>query len=135
MTSSKDTMSDPLPDCHPVRLPKFNFLKTRMFTDRNWKISLQIVFHQWRLLVVAEFMKKFDTSNQKCTNYIGGSTLADARHMPPPRVQILSFWHTKFLKRNSPRESTPPYEVHAPLREILDPPLNYQRWLIRKSPY
>ena len=42
----------------------------------------------------------------------------------PLRVQILSFWHTKFLKRNRLGSPCSPYEVHAPLWEILDPPLS-----------
>ena len=41
----------------------------------------------------------------------------------PLRIQILSFWHTKFSKCNRFGSPRPPYEVHAPLREILDPPL------------
>ena len=36
-----------------------------------------------------------------------------ARPSPHLGVQILSFWHTKFSKRNHLR-SPPPYEVHAP---------------------
>ena len=53
---------------------------------------------------------------------IGGSRRGVPGARPPQRVQILSFWHRKFSKSNrlgSPR----PYEVHAPLLEILDPPL------------
>ena len=41
----------------------------------------------------------------------------------PLRVQILSFRHTQFSKLNCLRSQCPPYELDAPLREILDPPL------------
>ena len=64
----------------------------------------------------------FSTANCK-TISIGGSRggAPDAR---PLWVQILSFWHAKFLKRSRLGDArAPPYEVHAPLREILDPPL------------
>ena len=37
-----------------------------------------------------------------------------ARRAPPLRVQILSFWHAKFLKRSRLGVHGPPYEVHAP---------------------
>ena len=46
----------------------------------------------------------------------GGST-----GMRPPRGQILSFWHTNFSKRSCLGSWRSPYEVGAPLREILDP--------------
>ena len=49
----------------------------------------------------------------------GGSTLADARHKPPSQWSRF-FRFSKCNRLESPR---PPYEVHAPLREILDPPL------------
>ena len=39
------------------------------------------------------------------------------------RVQILSFRQTKFSKCNCLGNPRPPYEVHAPLWGILDPPL------------
>ena len=54
---------------------------------------------------------------------IGGSTLADARRTPPLRVQILSFWHTKFSKHNRLGSSPPPPRGPRPPWEILDPPL------------
>ena len=41
----------------------------------------------------------------------------------PPRVQILSFWHTNFLKRSHLGSWRPPTRSAPPLREILDPPL------------
>ena len=55
-------------------------------------------------------------------------TLADlggrARHAPPLRVQILSFWHAKFSKRSRLGGPRPPLRgPRPPLREILDPPL------------
>ena len=55
---------------------------------------------------------------------IGGSRGGVMAHAPR-RVQILLFWHTKFSKRNLLGSPGPPYEVHTPLREILDPPLTY----------
>ena len=47
-----------------------------------------------------------------------------AASMCPLRVEILSFQHTNFTKRSRLGSWCPPYEVGAPLREILDPPLN-----------
>ena len=47
---------------------------------------------------------------------IGGSRRVPGEH-PPLRAQILSFWHTKFSKRNCLGSLCPPP------REILDPPL------------
>ena len=41
--------------------------------------------------------------------------------VPPLRVQILSFWHTKFSKHSCLGSWHPPYKVGAPLWEILDP--------------
>ena len=41
----------------------------------------------------------------------------------PLRDPILSFRHTNFTKHSCLGSPRPPYEVHAPLREILDPPL------------
>ena len=41
----------------------------------------------------------------------------------PPRVQILSFWHTNFSKGNCLGSWRPPPRGRRPLREILDPPL------------
>ena len=55
--------------------------------------------------------------------YLGVACPAHAPPPSPPRVQILSFRHTKFLKRNHLGSPRPSYEVHAPLQEILDPPL------------
>ena len=54
---------------------------------------------------------------------IGGSRGGVPGTRPPLRVQILSFRHIKFLKRNRLGSPRLPYEVNAPLREILDPPL------------
>ena len=54
------------------------------------------------------------------------NTLADLGGVPgarPLRVQILSFWHTKFSKRNRLGSQRPPARSTPPLREILDPPL------------
>ena len=53
---------------------------------------------------------------------IGGSR-GRVQRTPPLRVQILSFRHTKFSKRNRLGSWHIPYEVDASLREILDPPL------------
>ena len=54
------------------------------------------------------------------TTNIGGSKGACAGHASP-RVQILSFRHKNFSKRNRLGSQRP-----SPLREILDPPLtNY----------
>ena len=52
---------------------------------------------------------------------------------PLPRVQILSFRHTKFSKCNRLRSPRPPFEVHAPLREILDPPLNFSCFILSQT--
>ena len=55
---------------------------------------------------------------------IGGSRGAHPAHAPPPRVPILLFSHTKFLKHNRLGSPTPPpMRSTPPLREILDPPL------------
>ena len=54
----------------------------------------------------------------KTLDSIGGSR---GRRRP---FQILSFWHTNFLKRSHLGSWCPPYEVGAPLQEILDPPLD-----------
>ena len=53
------------------------------------------------------------------------------RRTPPLRVPILSFWHTNFTKHSCVGSWRSPYEVGAPLREILDPPL--QSKYCRKS--
>ena len=54
-------------------------------------------------------------------------SLADLGGVPgtrPPRVQILSFRHTKFSKRNRLGSARPPPPRGSrPLPEILDPPL------------
>ena len=42
------------------------------------------------------------------TLYSGGSR-GHRRHVPPVRVQILSFWHTKFSKRSRLGSWRPPY--------------------------
>ena len=47
----------------------------------------------------------------------GGATLVRA----PLWVHILSFLHTNFSKRSCLGSWRPPYEVGAPLREIIDP--------------
>ena len=41
----------------------------------------------------------------------------------PLKVPILSFWHTNFRNITTSGVHAPSYEVHASLREILDPPL------------
>ena len=57
-----------------------------------------------------------------CILHIGGFRGAHAG-CAPLRDPILSFWHTNFTKRSHLGSPCPPYEVHAPLPEILDPPL------------
>ena len=52
----------------------------------------------------------------------GGSKGA---HPAPPRVLILSFWHTNFTKRSRVRNWHPSLRGGRLLREILDPPLKY----------
>ena len=59
----------------------------------------------------------------KYINNIGGSG-GRARCTPPLRVPILSFDIQNFRNVTASGVHTPSYEVHAPLREILDPPLN-----------
>ena len=54
-------------------------------------------------------------------------SLADLGGVPGARPPMGpdSFVSTyKIFETYPPREPTPPYEVHAPLREILDPPLH-----------
>ena len=64
----------------------------------------------------------FVTSDSLGIKNIGGSRGRAQR--TPPRVQILLFRHTKFMKCNRLGSQRPPhYEVHVPPREILDPPL------------
>ena len=46
--------------------------------------------------------------------FIGGFRGGRAPAHAPLRVQILSFWHTKFAKCNCLGSPRPPYEVHAP---------------------
>ena len=50
---------------------------------------------------------------------IGGSRGAPLARAPL-RVPILSFWHKNFRNVTASGVHTPSYEVHAPLREILD---------------
>ena len=49
--------------------------------------------------------------------------LGGVRQARPLRVQILSFRHTKIFKLNRLGSQHLLYEVDAPLREFLDPPL------------
>ena len=65
-----------------------------------------------------------------CALKLTDNTLVDlggrARHAPPLRVQILSFWHAKFLKRSCLGGPRPPVRgPRPPPMEILDPPLQY----------
>ena len=64
------------------------------------------------------FVFKFRHLQIQCISS-GGSR--GRRRRAPLRVQILSFWHTNFSKRSHLGSWRPPYEVGAPLREILDP--------------
>ena len=58
---------------------------------------------------------------------LGGARPARA---PPLRVQILSFWHAKLLKRSRLGGPRPPVRgPRPPLREILDPPLMIKAFL------
>ena len=53
----------------------------------------------------------------------------------PLRVPILSFWHTKFLKRNCLGSPHPLLRAPCPpLREILDPPLALYYWNVLLGP-
>ena len=59
--------------------------------------------------------KKLLWSSALTLIYIGGSTLTDARRTPPPpRVQILSFWHTTFSKCNRLGSPCPPLRGPCP---------------------
>ena len=64
----------------------------------------------------------------------GGSRGVPLAHTPP-RVQILLFWHTNFLKRSRLGSWHPPYEVGTPPQEILDPPLHCVYKLLLSRPY
>ena len=83
------------------------------------------------------FFSSFCDHNVNFTNTtsvrIGGSR-ERARPTHPPRVQILSFRHTKFLKRNC-LGSQRPLRGSRPLRKILDSPLvrDLTCWHNRKS--
>ena len=59
------------------------------------------------------------------------TTIGGSRGHAPLRVQILSFWHTNFMKRSHFWSPCPPMRSTPPLREILDLPLiTFILWLL-----
>ena len=62
-----------------------------------------------------------------CNHHIGGSRGACQAHTPPMGPNSFIFTYI-FAKKHPHQRSTSPSWVHAPLREILDPPLHHQCW-------
>ena len=91
-----------------------------MFFLKFW-MSLTIKNGE-KILLYNCYMQSIITMSSICYTRIGGSR-GRTRRAPPLRSQFFHFDIQNFRNVTASGVHTPSYEVHAPLREILDPPL------------
>ena len=116
-------------------------------TIGSWTLSLLnsladfVLFKKWKWWIGYNSLKihyKISNYGALILWYSGGSRGGRHRHVPPPRVEILSFWHTNFTKRSRLGSWHPPMRLAPPLREILDALLwyvvNYHRPAFKCEP-